>query len=77
MEVGKDFVGGRLTGEHFIADTVNPAGGPVNFSISVDEVVKLISQSAVFDGDRADFDNPVAISGRKTGSFKIEDNMAL
>ncbi len=77
MEVGEDLGCGRLAGEHFIADTVHPAGGPVNFLVGVDEVVKLVGQSAVFNGDCADFDNPVAIFWRKTGSFKIKDNMAL
>jgi hypothetical protein len=76
VEVGKDFVGGRLAREHFITDAVNPVGGPVDFSVGVDEAVKLISQAAVFYGNRADFNNPVTIFGRKTGSFKIEDHPA-
>jgi len=55
---------------------VNPAGGPVNFAVGVNETVKFVGQLAVFDGNCADFNYPVTIFGREAGSFKVEYNAA-
>ena len=64
MESVKDLVGWRFADKHCMSYTVHSLGGPVDFSLSMNEAVKFIGQAAIFNRNRADFNNPVTISGR-------------
>ena len=77
VKFGKNPVGGQLIDEHFVADTVDSAGSPRNRFVDLDEAVEFVNQATIFDDDSADFDDPVTVSGRETGGFKIKDNETL
>ena len=64
MESVEDLVGWRFADKHCMSYTVYSLGGPVDFSLGMNEAVEFIGQAAIFDGNRADFDNPVTVSWR-------------
>ena len=74
VKFGENPGGGRLAGKHFIADAVDALGGPGNGLIDLDEALEFLGQATVFDSNGANFNDPITVSGRETGSFKIKDN---
>ena len=76
-EARQDFLRRRLAFEHLVGDAVDRLHGGGNRDSGVDQGREFLNDGAVFDGNRADLDDPVAVSRRKPCGFEIDDHMAV
>ena len=76
-EEREDLLRFGLAGEHLVGDAVDRLDDGRDRDPGVDQGREFPDDGAVFDGDRADLDDPVALSRRQSGRFEIDDHMAL
>jgi hypothetical protein len=67
----------RLACEHLVGDAVDRLDDGRDRDPGVDQGCEFLYDGAVFDGNRADLDDPVALPRRKPGCFEIDDHMAV
>ena len=76
-EEWQDLLRFGLALKHLVGNAVDRLHNGWNRNPRVDQGREFSDDGAVFNGNRADLDDPVALPRRKSGRFKIEDHMAM
>ena len=66
-----------LAREHLVGDAMNRLYDRWDRDPGINQGREFPDDGTVFDGDRADLDDPVALSRRKPGRFDIDDHMTV
>ncbi len=77
IKAGKGLLRLRLAFEHLPGDPVDCLDAGWDRDAGVDERREFLRDDAVFYGDGADLDDPVALAGMKPRGFEIDDDVPV
>jgi hypothetical protein len=77
VKAREDLLRRGLSFEHFVGDPMDRLHLRRDRDSGVDKRREFLRDGAVFDGDRADLDDPMAMPRRKPGCFEIDDHVPV